>query len=107
MAPTARPSENMVLSRAFVLRVGQLRIQRGWSSTDLAKRVTDAGYAMGKSTINNQETRLSGSISIDQAVATANAFGVPLSVLLEEPRCSACSDAPPAGFTCRGCGTEG
>jgi transcriptional regulator with XRE-family HTH domain len=59
----------------FARRVRQLRAERGWSQAELGRRV-----GLGQS--RTAAVEASGSVTIDQADAFADAFGVPVEVLL-------------------------
>jgi transcriptional regulator with XRE-family HTH domain len=73
-------------SAVFARRVRQLREQRGWSQTDLAEQLAEAGQPVGQSRVSTIEA--SGSdprtVSVDQAAAFARAFEVPLEHLLSD-----------------------
>jgi transcriptional regulator with XRE-family HTH domain len=62
-------------SAIFARKVRELRDERDWSQADLGRRV-----GLGQSRVAAIEA--TGSVTIDQAAAFADAFGVPVEVLL-------------------------
>lgn len=61
----------------FARKIRELRDARDWSQADLGRRV-----GLGQSRVAAIEA--AGSVTIDQAQAFADAFGVPIEVLLYE-----------------------
>jgi transcriptional regulator with XRE-family HTH domain len=101
---TSKRAGTADVSQRFADRARELRRNRGWTAQHLADRITAAGYAVSRSMIAYQETKPLR-ITLDQAAATARAFGVSLAVLIDDAPCPTCEDKPPTGFTCNGCGT--
>jgi transcriptional regulator with XRE-family HTH domain len=67
-------------SAVFARNVRRLRQAHGWSQAELGRRLGEADQALGQSRVADIEQ--SGSVSLDQAVAFAKAFKVPLETLL-------------------------
>ena len=88
------------VNRVFGMRVREARTARGWSARELARKTE-----LSPSTITRIEA--AHATFLAYAVAVAEALGVPLAALLEPVSCARCLDHPPAGFTCRSCGSEG
>ena len=63
----------------FARNVRRLREERGWSQAELGRRL-GAGHALRQARVATIEA--TGSVTIDQADAFADAFGVPVEVLL-------------------------
>lgn len=83
-------------------RVLRERKRRGWSTRDLQHK---AGIS-SPSLINRMERGI-GKPGLFQAAQVAAAFGIPLDDLIAETFCQQCDGAPPAGFTCQACGSDG
>ncbi len=92
--------------RRFAARQRILRRLRKLSCRALAEQLTAAGFPATRDMITGQELGRIKTITIDQLVATAKVFGVPVAELVSEERCSTCQDRPPAGFICASCGLE-
>lgn len=91
--------------QVFAKRMRAHREQRGWSQSTLADRLRLYGIDLHFSAIAKMELGVRA-IRLNEAAAVATAFGVPLVKLLQEVRCDACNDAPPAGFACKSCGAS-
>jgi transcriptional regulator with XRE-family HTH domain len=108
-----RNYDDLPVSRIVGGNIAVMRAARGWSQRTLADRTKGGeGKPVGFSTICRiEKTREPGTspvaVCVDDLVALAAAFGVRPEQLLDEPKCHACMDAPPAGFTCNACGTAG
>ncbi|NUP15467.1 MAG: helix-turn-helix transcriptional regulator [Streptomyces sp.] len=101
------------ISIAVAQNVTRLRQARGWHLRDLSDRTARAGKRVGISSLSRIENARDGhkphtAVSVDDLVALAAAFEVPVDQLLTvwEPNCAACMDKPPTGFACRACGAE-
>jgi len=73
-------------SAIFARQVRRVREARGWSQGELAKRLAAVGHPLGQTRISvieaaGPEPR---TVSVDQAQAFADAFGVPLEALMFE-----------------------
>jgi transcriptional regulator with XRE-family HTH domain len=73
-------------SAVFARRVREIREHRGWSQTELARRLAEAGQPIGQSRLSaieapGPEPR---TVSVDQAAAFARVLDVPLELLLTE-----------------------
>lgn len=106
---TARTPNDLPISRIVAANIAAHRAHRGWSTRALAQATQESGNPIGPSTVSRiEKSARPGAIpvvvSVDQLVALAEAFGVPLDKLLKAPTCPACMDNPPAGFACRTCG---
>jgi transcriptional regulator with XRE-family HTH domain len=66
-------------SAIFARNVRRLREERGWSQAELGRRL-GAGHALRQARVATIEA--TGSVTIDQADAFADALGVPVEVLL-------------------------
>lgn len=82
-----------------------LRKARGWSQRDLSEKLTEHGFLINSANVSKLEASIR-SITIDEAVAVAAAFDIPLDDLVSGA-CSTCRSEPPAGFRCKSCGAEG
>jgi transcriptional regulator with XRE-family HTH domain len=69
-------------SAVFARKVRELRMKRGWSQAEMGRQLGGHGQMLGQSRVAAIED--SGSVTIDQAQAFADAFGVPIEVLLYE-----------------------
>lgn len=98
---------------AVCRNVYRMRRARGWKMRELSERTSDAGKRVQLSTLSRMENARDGHrtvvVSVDDLSVLAAAFNVPMAEMLVpwEPKCTACMDAPPAGFACRSCGAEG
>jgi len=105
-----RHYDDLPISRIVGGNVAVLRASRGWSQRSLAARTqTGEGKPVGFSTICRIEKAHEPdakpvAVCVDDLVALAAALGVRAEQLLAEPKCHACMDAPPSGFTCNTCG---
>ena len=95
--------EPLPVSARVIASVRRMRKARGMSAQATADAITANGYLLRRGQLANQECGRIQTITVDQVMAAANAFGVSVSDLLEA--CSACQGAPPKGFTCNTCGT--
>ena len=72
--------------RLLAQRVKALREARGWSQTDLAQRVSEAGCSIHQTAISRIEKSSAKdgrrAIALDEAIAFAQAFDVPLDRLI-------------------------
>lgn len=105
----ARGAEDTAVSRTVGQNVKRLREARGLSGRQLAARVQANGFRYNHSTLTRMEAGSNGkgghpAVTVDHLVALATALDVRPDQLLTEPRCTACFDAPPPGFSCRTCG---
>ncbi|CAL9502672.1 helix-turn-helix domain-containing protein [Streptomyces sp. enrichment culture] len=91
-------------SAEVIARIRRVRQARNMSVQALADAVTANGHQLSRGTLANQECGRALAISVDQVVAIAQVFGVPVSTLLEDAQCEACKGAPPRGFSCNACG---
>lgn len=104
-----RNYDDLPVSRIVGGNIAALRTARGWSQRGLAERTKGFEKPVGFSTICRYEkTRQEGtkpvSVCVDDVVSLAAAFGVRPEQLLVKPKCSACMDSPPPGFSCLTCG---
>lgn len=98
-------------SRIFIQRTLHLQRSRRLASHIYAKLLAAEGFRIGPAKIRLQNTSLPLArctrVSLDQAVAAARVFGVPLAFLVGLEPCDRCKDDPPVGFTCSACGAPG
>jgi transcriptional regulator with XRE-family HTH domain len=73
-------------SAIFARKIRDLRTNRGWSQAEMGRQLGRHGHRLGQSRVATIED--TGSVTIDQAQAFADALGVPIEVLLY--------DQPPA-----------
>jgi len=73
-------------SAVFARQVRRLREARGWSQGEFARRLADVGHPIGQSRVSTIEAPGPDprTVSVDQAAAFAEAFGVPLEQLLTD-----------------------
>jgi transcriptional regulator with XRE-family HTH domain len=91
---------------AMVMRhVRRMRKRRGWSAEHLAELVTATGEPIHRSTLAGMEIGKTKHVSVDQLVAFATVFGVPIETFLQR-LCESCDGQPPTGFRCLACGAE-
>lgn len=83
----------------------RLRSQQGLTTRALADALERVGRRIPASGITRMEKH-QRQITVDDLMALAKVFDVPVLSLLNEPLCARCSDNPPAGFTCNYCGME-
>src|SRR5436190_2091282 len=69
-------------SAIFARKVRDLRTERGWSQAEMGRQLGKHGHRLGQSRVATIED--TGSVTIDQAQAFADALGVPIEVLLYE-----------------------
>jgi transcriptional regulator with XRE-family HTH domain len=69
-------------SAIFARKVRALRQERGWSQAQMGQQLARYGQKLGQSRVATIED--TGSVTLDQADAFADAFGVPVEVLLYE-----------------------
>jgi transcriptional regulator with XRE-family HTH domain len=69
-------------SAIFARKVRDLRTDRGWSQAEMGRQLGRYGHRLGQSRVATIED--TGSVTIDQAQAFADALGVPIEVLLYE-----------------------
>lgn len=104
-------TDSLTVSRTVGANVATLRTMHGWSQRALAAQTVAAGgKPVGFSTIRRMERAAQPdaepvAIYIDDVVSLATTLGVTVQRLITPPNCAACMDHPPAGFTCRTCGT--
>lgn len=89
------------ISARFGHRVRMLREQHQWSLRQASAKTGASVSYLAK--IERCEVH----VTLDMADRIAAGFGIPLAELIAPIRCERCLDAPPAGFTCRACGTDG
>ncbi|WP_326797479.1 helix-turn-helix domain-containing protein [Streptomyces sp. NBC_01808] len=94
------------VSADVIARIRAYRIGRRMSAQKLADAITAAGYPITRAVISNQETGRVGTIPVDLVVAAAQVFGLSIAEMFEGGPCPTCAGRPPAGFTCKACGTE-
>lgn len=104
-------TDNLTVSRTVGANTATLRTLHGWSQRALARQTAAAGKHVGFSTITRMEKAARPgerpvAIYIDDVVSLATAFGVTVMQMITPPKCTACMDSPPKGFTCRSCGAE-
>jgi transcriptional regulator with XRE-family HTH domain len=83
-----------------------IRKRQGITCERLSELLNARGQMLSRGSLSNQELGYANHITIDQVVALADVFGVPLERLLETV-CDTCQGFPPAGFTCNDCGATG
>lgn len=99
------------ISLAVAHNITVFRRTRRWTLRQVSDRCAQAGKRVAISRLSRIENAADGSatleISIDNVVALAAAFNVTIEELLTpwEPKCTACLDTPPPGFSCTACGT--
>lgn len=106
-----RTQDELAVSKTVSTRVKNLRAHHGWSLRTLADRTVEAGRPISYQALSviEQGAHPTGggrSISVDELVVLARVFTVPVEALLTPPKCSACLDSPPPGFSCRACEAE-
>ena len=86
--------------------VRRLRKARGWSQAELARQwgVSVTVVVNSEAAAGRRKPRI---ISVNDVVALAGVFGVPVTDLISMSRCPVCEGAPPRGLSCRTCGAEG
>ncbi|MFG2848523.1 helix-turn-helix domain-containing protein [Kitasatospora sp. NPDC048296] len=87
--PGGSPAAPALSEEHATERVRLEREYRGWSTGELAKRMTAAGYPMNQSSvwrIENGEPRRR--INLDEAIGFAKVFGLPLEEFLGPPESS-------------------
>ena len=108
MADTRRDAVSLAVAR----NITGLRQARRWTLRQLSDRCADSGKRIAISRLSRIETSRDGhrvlEVSVDDLVALAAAFEVSTDHLLApwDPKCTACLDSPPPGFTCRTCNAE-
>lgn len=90
---------NTIVSRNLTA----LRVERGWSQTWVAKRLTANGAPIHQTFVSKIE-RGTQPITVDQLAAFAYVYGVAPTKIIEGVDCARCHGWPPAGFTCNNCG---
>lgn len=105
---TARRSNEIgPLGMVVASKIRKLRTNRGITTEQLARRMTELGRPMFPNTITKIE-KAQRRIDVDDLGALASALGVTIGQLVEPPGlCSSCHGAPPAGFACLACGSDG
>lgn len=111
MPDVRRIAQDLPTSRAVAANLRALRRQRGLSMRALAARTTATACPVGANTIQRTERSaepgtLPVAVSVDQLLALAAALEVSPARLMLAPACPACTDLPPAGFTCSRCGAS-
>lgn len=105
-------TDALTVSRTVGANVAALRGMHGWSQRVLARQTEIRGIKpVGFSTIARMEKgsrpeEEAVAIYIDDVVSLAETFGITVQQLITPPKCVACMDNPPKGFTCRTCGAE-
>lgn len=90
----------------FVRNMRDLREVRGWSTERLSLEIVAAGHApITRSVLRNLENWRRATLSIDEALAIADALTTTLAWLCDYdgPCCGHCLDNPPAGYACKVC----
>lgn len=95
------------VSQAAIRRIARLREDRGYSSYELARRMSEAGVTITGQGITRKERGEVSTVTVDYVLAAAEALGVSLVSLLRPVVCERCYDEPPSGFACLECGMEG
>lgn len=86
---------------AIVARnIRQLRKARGWTAQQLAEQAPP----LSRQAISRIENGDRG-VSLDDAYALAEVFGVTVDQLATATACEVCHGCPPSGFACLACGT--
>lgn len=93
----------MTPNEVLAANMRRLRKTRGWTQKELGSR-----WGVSLQVVNSLETGHRGrEFSVNEAVAVAGIFGLPVAdLLMPVLPCTTCQGAPPAGFTCRTCGAE-
>lgn len=109
--PKSRTDNEVRISRIVADNTRRLRESQGLSIRGLAAKIQANGHRMGPSSLTRIElgVHAQGSlraVTVDELVWLAEAFGITPEALLTRPKCVACLDTPPPGFTCRTCGAE-
>jgi transcriptional regulator with XRE-family HTH domain len=93
------------ISAEAIARLRDLRKQQQVTAAELAQRVTELGFPIGRAVIANGESGRKQVLELDYAVLAARALGTGLWPLLAEVvACPQCKGEPPIGFTCNRCG---
>lgn len=121
------------LHETIVSRVRAVRRSRNMSARQVAERTTELGMAIPRPVLANLESGRRTYLTVAELLILAKALGVaPGDLLIPvgrdahlevapgdfrspedvarwfwSPRCAACDDEPPAGFTCDTCGKSG
>lgn len=85
-------------------RMRALRKFRDWSQEQLARQVTQRGYAVKREWLMDFEIGRKREVSVDFVVALAAALHVPVLALLGLVPCRVCDGAPRLGTACSECG---
>lgn len=108
-AANPRRMKEKPVSAAFINRCRVIRSSLGWSSDTFAAAVRKAGFPLSHQMVRNQESRSAGyhyGVSLDQALAAAEALGRTIDEILSGPVCTACGDEPPPRTRCLVCEAE-
>jgi transcriptional regulator with XRE-family HTH domain len=90
---------------ALMRNMRTLRQARGWSCTELAHRLTAAGFSTKRSGLANIEAGRYQTLSVGFLFALAEVFGVEPWVLTDTASiCVTCAGMPPHGYACLACG---
>ena len=104
---TAARSSPTTLAGIVAAHVRRLRRAQGWTQSNTAARLADAGMVMGHTCLSKLESG-ERTVTVDELAILAAVFDIAdpwsLTVL---PECATCHGAPPAGFTCNDCGAVG
>lgn len=92
-----------VISTRLQDRICALRHSRGLTREQLAAKLTEFGFPTTTATVGYWETHRRKNVTVDELVALSGVFGTTPALLLGSS-CFQCHGAPPAGFTCNGCG---
>ena len=103
---TAFPASDRTASDNVVKAMRAMRQKLGLSCRELSEQLAAQGHHLSKWVLTAQEQGRSERVSVDQVVALAGVFGVPIDRLLN-PVCETCQGLPPAGFTCNDCDATG
>lgn len=96
---TAR-SDPTPLTRAFGRRARDLRQGRGWTMRHMSGLVSLTAGTLCR-------IEQGADTTLGAAGRIADAFGMPVAVMLAPDSCEHCHGAPPRGFTCQECDAKG
>lgn len=94
------------VGRAVATNIRRLRRSRGLTLKELAALIAAEGRTASLSAISKTECG-QRRMDVDDLVAYARVLNVAPADLLTVFSCTACGGAPPKGFTCNTCGTQG
>lgn len=91
-------------TQAAAANMRRHRQARSWSAARLAEEMTKVGVPFDKTVVANLEHGRRRFVTIDEAYALADLFGVTVDQLTTVAACDTCGGCPPAGYTCNACG---